>query len=254
MNVEVKNIVAGEDVIRTENIVSYNSMPYISLFLCVSGKIRVNYGEKKTFIINSKECFLLPSNTKLKISAIEKSQVYHIFINVLIDGNYYLEQYYVLPSYPISSNLEAHLLNCYELSKENTIYESFKFSSILYSFLADLIYASKPKNSGIPSKLIPAVEYITSNLSQNIFTSDLAAICNMSESSMYKLFRKALGKSPKQYILCRRLERAALMLAETKKSIADISEETGFYDQFYFSKEFKKHFEITPIAYRKANK
>ena len=47
-----------------------------------------------------------------------------------------------------------------------------------------------------------------------------------------------------------RLANAARLLRETNRSIADISSETGFSDQSYFDKRFRRAFGSTPKEFR----
>ena len=49
-----------------------------------------------------------------------------------------------------------------------------------------------------------------------------------------------------------RLSKAAGMLVETNMSVSDISSLTGFHQQNYFVKCFKKKAGKTPVQYRKS--
>jgi AraC-like DNA-binding protein len=48
-----------------------------------------------------------------------------------------------------------------------------------------------------------------------------------------------------------RLARAAQLLRETDGSIADLAAETGFSDQSYFDRRFKRAFGMAPKEFRK---
>ena len=62
------------------------------------------------------------------------------------------------------------------------------------------------------------------------------------------------GKSYSELIQAKRMEKACEMLAYTDKTIVRIAELTGYADQFYFSKVFKRVFGMSPNAYRKKMK
>jgi AraC-like DNA-binding protein len=47
-----------------------------------------------------------------------------------------------------------------------------------------------------------------------------------------------------------RINQAKKRLIETDDSIAEIAEQTGYYDQFYFSRDFKRMTTVTPSGYR----
>ncbi len=72
-----------------------------------------------------------------------------------------------------------------------------------------------------------------------------------------KLFKRKTGITPHQYLLRLRLQYAAKQLSipnGKKYSISEITVSSGFRDPFYFSRMFKKHYGVSPNAYRKQNK
>ena len=66
-----------------------------------------------------------------------------------------------------------------------------------------------------------------------------------------RLFHRATGTSPRQYVLRTRLELAARKLWESHQPIKRISAELGFRDVYYFSRMFKKRYALPPAAYRR---
>jgi len=61
--------------------------------------------------------------------------------------------------------------------------------------------------------------YIEDNLVENIALADLAAVVGLGASHFNVLFREAVGLSPHQYLIRRRVERAKDLLGESKLSI-----------------------------------
>ena len=57
-----------------------------------------------------------------------------------------------------------------------------------------------------------------------------------------------------QFILKIRIDRAKELLDFTDKSIADIAESSGFQDQNYFARIFKKITGVSPTQYRNSDK
>lgn len=80
----------------------------------------------------------------------------------------------------------------------------------------------------------------------------MAGDAGISRSQFSRIFRKAFGRTPQQYVSKVRLERAATMLTQGGMSIALISEELGFASQSHFTRAFKNHYGQTPSAYRSA--
>ena len=63
-------------------------------------------------------------------------------------------------------------------------------------------------------------------------------------------FRRAFGESPHQYLLTRRLERAAALLRNTDRSVADICFSVGLQSVGSFTTSFTRTFGKSPTAYR----
>lgn len=71
-----------------------------------------------------------------------------------------------------------------------------------------------------------------------------------------KLFQKELGVTPHKYLIDKRLQIAAEILVNidsSDSSIADIALMCGFRDPLYFSKMFKKKYDVAPSYYIKAH-
>ncbi len=101
--------------------------------------------------------------------------------------------------------------------------------------------------------LLPVLDYIQKNLHKKITLKELAQIFCYSQSALEKKFYSGFGISPGHFILESRLHQSAQLLKNSTMSCAEIAESTGFYDQFAFSKAFKKKYRITPIRYRYQN-
>lgn len=78
------------------------------------------------------------------------------------------------------------------------------------------------------------------------FVSDMA----VGRTVLYQKINNITGQSIKEFILDIRLKRAVSLLAESDKTISEISYMTGFVNPKYFSTIFKKHFNKTPSEYR----
>ena len=96
-----------------------------------------------------------------------------------------------------------------------------------------------------------ALAFIDSHYKENIRLTLIAEKVCMSSYYFSRLFKKEVGVNLSQYILHKRLETAKQMLAETERSIIDISVSVGFREHNYFGKIFKKFMGATPSEYRK---
>lgn len=79
----------------------------------------------------------------------------------------------------------------------------------------------------------------------------LAGKLNVSYSHLRRIFRQATGCPLQKYLNVARLERAAMFLRDTDEPVKVIAGLVGIDDNYYFSRAFKKHFYMSPQAYRR---
>ena len=96
-------------------------------------------------------------------------------------------------------------------------------------------------------------EYLDTNYSEHITLETLTGLTHMNKYYMAHSFTKFTGLSPIQYLNQRRLETACQLLRDTDFSVSDISSQTGFSSQSYFTQIFRKYYGITPIKYRQSH-
>lgn len=99
--------------------------------------------------------------------------------------------------------------------------------------------------------LLPALERLASN-ARPVGLGQVGADACLSPSRVQRVFVGIVGESPKQYQLRVRLQRAAALLLGTPARIVDIAIATGFADHETFTRAFRRHFAMTPSAYRSA--
>jgi AraC-like DNA-binding protein len=80
----------------------------------------------------------------------------------------------------------------------------------------------------------------------------LAAAAGLSPAHFSREFRRVFGESPHHYLLTRRLERAAALLRNTDRTVADICLMAGFHSVGSFTTSFGRAFGLSPAAYRAA--
>ena len=80
---------------------------------------------------------------------------------------------------------------------------------------------------------------------------EVAAHCNVSESSLYTLFEEYVGTSPADFKLSVRLEEAFHYLVSSDMPIEEISAVCGFSSSSYFRKKFYAMYGKTPSKVRR---
>jgi AraC-like DNA-binding protein len=81
----------------------------------------------------------------------------------------------------------------------------------------------------------------------------LARAAHLSPAHFSREFRQAFGETPHQYLLTRRLERAAALLRNTDHTVADICLTVGLQSVGSFTTSFGRAFGVSPTAYREAH-
>jgi len=95
------------------------------------------------------------------------------------------------------------------------------------------------------------VDYIEQHLGEDLSLEALAAEVSLSPLYLVRAFRSAVGQSPHQYVVARRVEQARRLLTATTLPIAEISLATGFSSQSHLTHWFRRLVGISPAVYRK---
>jgi AraC-like DNA-binding protein len=95
------------------------------------------------------------------------------------------------------------------------------------------------------------VELLEENLDGQIGLPDLARECGISVSHFVRSFRRSFGIPAHRYLICRRIEKAKLLLSNSTFSLSDVALESGFSDQASFSRTFKAVVGIPPGQWRR---
>lgn len=99
-----------------------------------------------------------------------------------------------------------------------------------------------------------ARDYICSSLSKPVSLDSMAAVACLSPNHFLRRFREIVGRSPHQYLVMKRLERAARLLETTDRSVTEIAYEVGFESPGSFSWLFRRRHGISPRQYRRSKK
>jgi AraC-like DNA-binding protein len=101
--------------------------------------------------------------------------------------------------------------------------------------------------------LLRARDLIDARYAEPLDVPALARAAHASPAHFSRAFRRAFGETPHQYLLTRRLERAAALLRGTDHSVARICAEVGLSSVGSFTTSFARAHGMTPTAYRAAH-
>jgi AraC family transcriptional regulator len=113
-----------------------------------------------------------------------------------------------------------------------------------------------------PVRLLPAkplagwkmrrvIEFIEDNLEGDLSLQAMAAEVDISPLYLARAFKAAVGQSPHQYVLARRIERAKELLRNTDLPVVDVALSSGFSSQSHLSHWFIRQVGVSPAMYRR---
>lgn len=150
----------------------------------------------------------------------------------------------------ISYNVRDYLLK--PLSREDLqacLAQIEKRFNASHDHLADL--SNRDKIGASPSEIVALVkEYIQQNYHTQVNLTSLADNFGFSSAYLTKIFVKNTSMTPSRYLKEYRMKIAMQMLRDPSIPISTISTQTGFLDQFHFSKTFKGYAGVSPSSYR----
>jgi AraC-like DNA-binding protein len=98
--------------------------------------------------------------------------------------------------------------------------------------------------------LVRGKDLADARYSEPLTVADMARAARLSPAHFSREFRAAFGESPHQYLLTRRLERAAYLLRNTDRTVTDICFMVGLSSVGSFTTSFRRMFGMTPTRYR----
>ena len=136
--------------------------------------------------------------------------------------------------YPMVLNRYTDLLQCYPDCEA------------LFSHL-NAAFAVNPEDAAVSL----VMDEINLRFASARTLSDLAAELAMSQAGLSQIIRRQTGRTYSELLQEKRMDMARELLTFSNETVLAIAERTGYADQFYFSKLFKKLYGVSPNAYRK---
>lgn len=96
------------------------------------------------------------------------------------------------------------------------------------------------------------IQFMHGHYQEKINTNQLAQCANLSLSHFSRIFKNETGKSPVDYLINLRLNKAKKLLQFNESSITEIALACGFSSASHFSSYFQKSFGIPPLKFRQS--
>lgn len=233
---KIYNPVKGDAIINvddTEYLIESGNIYFISGFNIVS--------QKCTSFMDIYWLHFIPSSLYLRQILLHSESV-HIWNDVnfpfMDDFNNCIQQLFGKDK-PISSNITILPYS----------FEEAKIHSYILNFVADILKktpAIDDSTSQELKKLEPSVNFMNSEFRQNPPLEEIASKSALAPNYFHRLFKKNFGITPLNYMLRLRMELAIRLLTTTDKNIKQVAFETGYKNEFYFYRQFKKQYNYSP--------
>lgn len=106
------------------------------------------------------------------------------------------------------------------------------------------------RNHGDPD-ILGVQNWLDEHFRQQLSIRSLAGMARLGERTFIRRFKKATGETPLAYLQQLRMEAARRLLETSRRSLEEITLETGYTDVGSFRKLFSRHTGLSPSAYRK---
>jgi AraC family transcriptional regulator len=103
-----------------------------------------------------------------------------------------------------------------------------------------------------PVTLRRCIEFIDAHVEGDLRLRDLAREAGISASHFIRSFRETTGKTPHQFLLHRRVERAQNLIRDGHTSLTEVGLASGFADQHHLARVFRRITGVTPSSYRRS--
>jgi len=162
-------------------------------------------------------------------------------VKLMETNNPFHLQFSFAPDYPIPL---YHLVE--RMEKEwllPSMIEKLHIKVLFYQFVYELL--SQMGKQGIQGKKVDlvsqAMRYLQENYADRVTLDELADLLDCSVSYLSRKFKQTVGKSPIDYMIALRIDKAKELLMNTDATLQEIAESVGFLDDSYFNRMFKKH-------------
>ncbi len=232
---------------------------FSKLYFILDGEGYIKIGDQE-YAPSKNQLFLLPQGIphSFHVGHAENTFLKHWIHFTARSGNVSLFDLIDVPAFveiddPQRLSSQFSLLHSHLFSNQITgaLHARAAACSILALFFEKASHIGLKQNHGLDS-LNQVLLYIDTNLNTHITIDEIAHVACLHPNYFINYFKKITGLSPLAYINQRRIDKAKQLLLLSEMSIKHIAAETGYKNEFYFSKSFKKHTGYSPSQFKQA--
>lgn len=176
--------------------------------------------------------------------------------NSLLNSRQRISEFYsVLMRAMLEAGLSDHIIwqfqNIYEKIQHPfvTYDELCEIAQQMAAFFIQQLQTAEPQSAG-QHAVNQALGYMSRHYASRITLAETAAYVHLNSAYFSSVFKQNAGISFKEYLNRIRMEESKILLRNSNYEIIDIAITTGFEDQSYFTKTFKKYVGVTPGQFR----
>lgn len=244
----------------------YHCHEFIEIFYVVAGNAVHELNGKKETVGVGDVFILKPADFHRFIPSDNATTFLHRDIGIELDEFKKIYEFIYLSA--DKDFLELNIGSRYKLSTDTVVFLENHFKSfsldinsnslkrICRTVVAMLLTeisnnTMQANNESIPDWIRQIVDYAKSPYFYRYPVNRLTENVPFSKQHICNMFKKYIGTSITEYFLQQRLNYAKYLILQTSDSISNIAYTTGFNNESFFYRSFKKHFGITPLELRK---
>lgn len=242
-----------------------------TLWIALEGNIHIKYGKKEYSLKKNDIALFYPGQTYSAWNKESDCRFLVIFFSIETDSvQSSLEQVHMAGVYK-DTRLEKGIRDLIRVAKEypvsNTGFDLQMHISFLTLFRK--LMECRDTASGFETdtnkdidvydnnrkralKLNHLIKKIENNPEQDYSITSMADFMEMSEKYFISYFHLHTSKTPKQFVVDCRMNKAAKLLENPHMTLAEIAQLLQYSDMYAFSKAFKKYYNESPSNFRKS--
>ena len=233
-------------------------LPYLSIVYPLRGMYNVRVEDGAYEDLDARDgCFIVAPNVRHtivhRIAPNEDSMTPRwVFLTVLYDGRLDVTSWFSPPLVVKGERSATFRRLVDEALRANDDENGFTKLRIAGELLENLLEISDftPRFEDL-LPIYPALSLMQESFGAPLTADGMAATCHMSRATFFRTFLRMMGKTRFDYLMEKRLSRAAQLLINTNLPLSTVAKECGFCDEFHLSKSFKKMHGTTPSEYRR---
>ncbi len=257
----------GKGIFADDGWIHRKAVPYIIIAQPLEGSYTIECGDGRSSEIRTREAFLTAPNVPLAIShhcdpKTKRMVIRWIHFNFTVFDAFSLADLFELPLCVEArwadkfGEITEKMLLAKKSKDSKSLSSAARMNELSFSVLNLLVEylegkGISPKMNPDVTRLLPVLEYARRHLDQKLEVADLAKRVNLSVPRFHAEFKRLFGDSPVDHLRKMRLSKSSDMLRSSSSSLEEIAQQTGFCNQFHFSREFKKCYGYPPTVFRK---